>query len=309
MRTGRVTQEHIAEFERHGYVLIRGFLTAQELQDCQRSAARYFPDSDELAATPERYAGLRKVVSFPFAEKTFNRITVHPELLAFLAITYRGARLRLGESALQVKYGTRYETGIDQPLHNDTWGKKSLAYPRDDGVHRQTFMILYYTDVTEGHAPTHIVSQEHTRGMDLLTDDGETLRTPEDHPELYEKEVPIHADAGSLLIFTGSTLHRGTAMTSETGRRLAHFITYHAAQATWMENLRWPSGERPRPDAHTLRRFIEEARPEERELIGFPSVEDSYWNSMTLRGMAARYPKMDMNPYREAFSRRASEKP
>lgn len=103
-----------------------------------------------------------------------------------------------------------------------------------------------------------------------------------------------------MLIFTGSTLHRGTAMKAETGQRLAHFMTYHSSHATWMENLAWPSGARPRPDAHALRRFQEQSQPRERELIGFPRVGDPYWNEVTLRGMATRYPGMDLSLYREA---------
>ncbi|WP_075899028.1 phytanoyl-CoA dioxygenase family protein [Actinomadura sp. CNU-125] len=307
MKRERITDEHVAELERHGYVLVPGFLSAREVQWCREAAAYYFPDDDELAAAPDRYTNHRKVATFPFVDDALNRITVHPAILRFLERSYGTTRLRLGESTLQVKYGTRFGAGDDQNLHNDTWGKKSLAYPRDDGLFRQTFMILYYTNVMAGHAPTFVVSQEHTRGMDLLTEHGMTVRPPDLFPELYSKETPVHAEAGSLLIFTGSTLHRGTAMTAETGRRLVHFITYHSAHVTWMQDIAWPSGERPYPDAAALRRFIETSSPHERELIGFPAVADPYWDEVTLRGMAARYPRMDIAPYRKAFHQRSKD--
>jgi hypothetical protein len=300
----RISQEHAATLEKQGYVLIPEFLTEEELQCCQEEAEQYFPNSDDLASAPEQYINLAKVVSFPFAGTSLNQVTTHPDILDFLERSYGTDRLRLGESALQTKYGTRFGAGADQTLHNDTWGKKSLVYPRDDGLFRQTFMILYYTDVTADSAPTCVVPQEHSRTMDLLlTENGETTWDPNIYSDLYRKEIPVLAKAGSLLIFTGSTLHRGTAMRAETGQRLAHFLTYHAAHATWMENLAWPSGARPRPDSHAMQRFLEESGPRERELIGFPRVDDPYWSEQTLRGMAVRYPGMDLSPYREVAER------
>jgi hypothetical protein len=43
--------------------------------------------------------------------------------------------------------------------------------------------------------------------------------------------------------------------------------------------------------------FIETATPEQRELVGFPPVGDPYWDEVTLAGVAARYPNMDISPY------------
>ena len=37
-----------------------------------------------------------------------------------------------------------------------------------------------------------------------------------------------------------------------------------------------------------------------RELLGFPPPGHPYWNRETLAGVAARYPGMDMRPYRDA---------
>jgi hypothetical protein len=36
----------------------------------------------------------------------------------------------------------------------------------------------------------------------------------------------------------------------------------------------------------------------ERDLFGFPRPGDGYWNEQTLADVAARYPGMDMTPYR-----------
>ena len=36
----------------------------------------------------------------------------------------------------------------------------------------------------------------------------------------------------------------------------------------------------------------------ERDLFGFPKPGDPYWNEQTLADVAARYPGMDLTPYR-----------
>jgi len=40
----------------------------------------------------------------------------------------------------------------------------------------------------------------------------------------------------------------------------------------------------------------------ERDLFGFPRPGDAYWNEQTLADVAARYPGMDMTPYRQGVS-------
>ena len=38
-------------------------------------------------------------------------------------------------------------------------------------------------------------------------------------------------------------------------------------------------------------------------VLGFPEPGHPYWNEDTLRGVAARYPLLDMTPWRQAFDR------
>lgn len=296
-RCTRITPAHLDRLDTAGYVLVPGFLKPQELADCQREIRRYFPPSSVLLAAGEPDTGGGRVARFPFTGDTLNHVTTHPQIIDFLERVYRTRALCLGESAIQVKYGRRIARGADQLLHNDAWGKKSLLYPRDDGIFRHTFMIFYYSDVTTDLAPTRMVSRENTRDMDLLTPAGETSWSRDDQPELYAREKPVLATAGSLLIYTAKTLHRGTAVTAETGERYAHFLSYHAAAATWLQSHSWPSGTRPYPDSAAMRRFVERAAPRQRELLGFPHPGHAYWCSETLRGVAARYPGMDMTPY------------
>jgi hypothetical protein len=49
-----------------------------------------------------------------------------------------------------------------------------------------------------------------------------------------------------------------------------------------------------------MNHLLTQASPRERQLLGFPAVGDPYWDEETLAGVAARYPEMDMTPYKEA---------
>ena len=43
---------------------------------------------------------------------------------------------------------------------------------------------------------------------------------------------------------------------------------------------------------------MERATPAERELLGFPPPGHPYWTEETIAGVGARFPQMDMTPYR-----------
>jgi hypothetical protein len=292
----RITESHIECLDSDGFVLIPHFLSSDELTRSQAEISLYFPSHRELLNTPQRYSKLSRVSYFPFSGNTLNLTAVHLEIISFLERMYGFKDVRLSQSLIQVKYGRRSGMSIDQQLHNDAFGKHCLLYPRDDGMFRQIHMILYYSDVSENLGPTFVVSQCNTRDMFLITKSRSHMRERGEFPELYELERPVLAGAGSLLIFTGRTIHRGSAIKADLGERYAQFISYHATAATWMPSQNWPGG-LPNVNAREMERFVESATPRQREVLGFPAPGHPYWNEETLRGVSVRYPKMDMSPY------------
>jgi hypothetical protein len=152
-------------------------------------------------------------------------------------------------------------------------------------------MIVYYTDVTVDLGPTYVVSAEHTRDLPVR---GERFYPRAEFPELYEAEQPATVPAGSALIYSMRTLHRGSAMRASAGVRFSQFVAFHSVGPRWLGSHSFQgSGGRPEMD-----RFLTRATPRERELVGFPAPGDPYWNEEALAGVAARYPEMDMSPYR-----------
>lgn len=102
------------------------------------------------------------------------------------------------------------------------------------------------------------------------------------------------APAGSLLAYSMRTFHRGTPFRADAGR-IGQFITYAPAAWKWLGITGWPT-EAIRPE---FRAWIEQASPAERTTLGFPPPGHRYWTEETLSGVAARYPGMDMAPYRQ----------
>ena len=182
--------------------------------------------------------------------------------------------------------GRRALCGETPPLPNHT-----LAYPPRDPAYWQTAYLVYYSDVDADHAPTAICSWEHYP---------ERIRWPahysrEERPALYEREVRVTVPAGALLAYSMRTFHRGTPFRAD-GGRIGQFITYAPAAWKWLGITGW-SAQAIRPE---FRAWIEAATPEERYAFGFPAPGHPYWTEETLDGVAARYPGMDMAPYRDA---------
>ncbi|MFF1495377.1 hypothetical protein [Streptomyces sp. NPDC058304] len=117
-----------------------------------------------------------------------------------------------------------------------------------------------------------------------------------EYPGLYEQERPVEAEAGSLLLFVGDIVHRGSAYNELLGRRLALFFNMHGAQARWTDKHLWSM--RPaHPNWNTLHELMVELDPRQRHLLGFPPPGDDYWTDETIGHLERMYPGIDSKPY------------
>jgi ectoine hydroxylase-related dioxygenase (phytanoyl-CoA dioxygenase family) len=282
----RITEHHQVQLLRHGFVIVPGFLKKDQLAAAQSDYSRYFPTSDELAATPHRYGSIfedpeHQQVEFPFAGDALNDISTHPELIGFVERVLGTADVLLSQAAIWAKYAGTGD--FDQGLHLDYQGN-TLVVPRDDGAYRQVNMILYYTDVSEDLGPTFVVSQEKTRELSLWP----THRPRKKNAELYNHERPVLARAGDLLIFSMRTWHRASDMTADHGHRFSHHFVWRAAAHNFQGYHLWSQhGENTE-----LQRFIERASRRQREVLGFPKADDLYWTDDTRAAVKLRYPKI-----------------
>jgi hypothetical protein len=132
-----------------------------------------------------------------------------------------------------------------------------------------------------------VVSQEKTRDLPLWP----THRPRKKNAELYEHERAVLANAGDLLIFSMRTWHRASAMTAEHGVRFTHHFVWRSAAHPFQGYHQWSQkGESPE-----MQHFIEHASPRQREVLGFPRLDDPYWNDETLAAVKLRYPKINLS--------------
>ncbi len=288
----RITDEQAVHWVEHGYVVVPNFLTPDELAAGQANIHLMFPTSEEYAEAPQRYRSPERGLmrnEFPFPGDALNNIATHPDLIEFAERMLGISDVALTHSTLIGKYAGAGD--YDQNMHLD-FINNTLAYPRPEGEMRDVPAILYYSDVTAEHGPTCVVSQQHTHGQVRWPH----FRTRAEEPALYAVEQPVVVSAGSILLYTMRTFHRGSAFRAKAGSRYSHHIGYRAAAYRWMgQKVFQREGGRPEMD-----RFLQQATPRQREVVGFPPPGHAYWDEETLTGVAARYPKMDMTPYRQA---------
>ena len=113
--------------------------------------------------------------------------------------------------------------------------------------------------------------------------------------EMQEHEVTITAPAGSLFLYSTDIFHRASAMTGKNRSRFILLADYSARGNPWMGMMSWPRY----ANLPAWRKMMQRASVRERDLFGFPSPGDEYWNEQTLADVQARYPRMDMSPYNQ----------
>ena len=251
-----------------------------------------------LAGTSRRNAlgsGLASGVryDFPFGSRTLDHLATHPFLVAFAEKLTGTTDLDLSFSILRGKYAGIGD--FDQAHHSDL-SNNTLVIPPKNGKWLDIPMIIYLTDVTPDLGPTYVVSQQHTEHRNLV-ENGFRAHTREQFPELYKVEKPTCVPAGSVMIYSMRTFHRGSAMKAKEGCRIVQFTGFHTRGAPWTPPLDYQAS----MGSQNMDDFLCRAAPSQRELVGFPSVRDDYWkNGNCVEAVGRRYNGMDMEPYRQS---------
>jgi len=288
----RVPDAVLDEVRERGFALVEGFLSAAELQTAQEALWLHFPRPDDYFADPDAYGRYRAsqfagIDEFPYRSWDLNRLAVHPDLVD-LAERYLGTtELHLYKVELWAKYAEAVD--YDQPLHRD-YGSHSLVVPRLEPRYQQLTTFVFLSDVTDADGPTCIVPYEDGKDVPYTP-----LYLP--FGSLAESEVRCTGAAGSLLVYRTDILHRGSNMTGERRARFSLLADFQVRGTTWGGKMAWP-----KQSPERWAKFIPQCSVRQRDLFGFPRPGDPYWTDETLAGVAARYPGIDLEPYRSAVT-------
>jgi hypothetical protein len=75
-------------------------------------------------------------------------------------------------------------------------------------------------------------------------------------------------------------------------------VSFKPPETDWLGSHALPSA----GEDMAWHRFMQHATERQLTVLGFPRPGHPYWNAETLRGVAARYPSLDMAPWRAAAS-------
>jgi hypothetical protein len=286
----RVPDAVLDEVRERGFALVEGFLAAAELQAAQEALWLHFPRPNAYFAEPDAHGRYRAsqfagIDEFPYRSWDLNRLAVHPDLVDLAERYFGTTELHLYKVELWAKYAAAVD--YDQPLHRD-YGSHSLVVPRLEQRYQQLTTFVYLSDVTDADGPTCIVPFEDGKDVPYTP-----LYLP--FGSLAESEVRCTGAAGSLLLYRTDILHRGSNMTGEGRARFSLLADYQVRGTTWGGKMAWP-----KQSPERWAKFIPQCSVRERDLFGFPRPGDAYWTDETLAGVAARYPGIDLEPYRTA---------
>jgi hypothetical protein len=291
----RISDARLDEVHTRGFAVIEGFLDSATLKAAQDALWQIFPTPDAYFADPRKYesftrsqfAGIRL---FPYPSWALNRLVVLPDLVDAAERFCGTADLQLYKVELWAKYAGAVD--YEQSHHRD-YGNHTLVVPQRASRHVQMTTFILLSDVYAADGPTKIVPLEHSHDVPLV---------PHRLPigALYDREVSITGPAGSLLIYKTDVLHRGSNFTAPDRSRFAMLVDFQPRGWAWTGKTAWPNHSLSPDWADAISRMT----PRERTLFGFPAPGDPYWDAQTIRDVGARYPAMDMTPYRSADAAR-----
>jgi ectoine hydroxylase-related dioxygenase (phytanoyl-CoA dioxygenase family) len=285
-----------AQWETDGWCVLEHFLPHEVVEAAQEGLAREFPSAEDFAENrePERNAPFRTdshtvMPTFPFEHAPFNDVVLHDRLIdlaeEFLGLT----ELRLYQGALSAKYASGAESD-DQLLHVD-YGNHTLVVPRGDVGYQHLELFVYLSDVTADTGATRMVSRRLTRDIPIER----TYLSLMDYRHLYEAEVPAEGPAGSVLAYRPDVFHRGVRITAPRTARFMQHVSFKPAHTDWLGSQAWPGA----AEGLAWHRFANRANVRQLSALGFPPPGHPYWNEQTLAGVAARYPGLDLTPWRD----------
>ena len=286
-----------AQWEEDGWCLVRGLLPSEAIAAAQAVLGGLVPTAEEFAddVDPARNESFRidshlVMPRFPFEDSALNDLVVHERIIDLAEQLLGITELRLYQAMLSAKYAEA-ALSDEQLLHVD-FGNHTLVVPRHEPGYQQLEMFVYLSDVTPETAATRMVSRRLTSHIQVER----TYLSQTEYADLYAAEIPASGPAGSVLAYRPDVYHRGVRMTAPRSARFMVHVSYKPAATDWLGSHGLPSA----GEEMSWYRFVQHANVRQLTVLGFPPPGHPYWTAQTLTGVAARYPMLDLSPWRDA---------
>ena len=292
-----------AQWEEEGWCLVQGLLPAAAVAAARAALPALFPTAEEFAADtdpernqPFRVDSHRVMPRFPFDDGALNDLVVHDRMIDLAEQLLGIGDPRLYQAMLSAKYSGA-ALSDEQLLHAD-FANHTLVVPRHEPGYQQLETFVYLSDVTPETAATRMVSRRLTAGIPVER----TYLSPDAYADIYAAEVPASGPAGSVLAYRPDVYHRGVRMTAPRAARFMLHVSYKPAATDWLGSFGLPNA----GEDMAWHRFVPRASERQLTVLGFPPPGHPYWTAQTLAGVAARYPLLDLSPWRKALPDQAT---
>ncbi|HUC06431.1 MAG TPA: phytanoyl-CoA dioxygenase family protein [Acidimicrobiales bacterium] len=286
-----------AQWDEHGFCVIERAIPADVIAGAQDAMSRVFPTAEEMESGADDEFNIRwktwdaQWPEFPFHSSRLNNLVLHPTVIdvAERLLEHRDLALYMG--TMTAKYSFQ-SSGFNQLLHTD-YPNHMIVVPRRDVGYQQVELFVYLTDVTLEDGATRMVSWQKTRGIPV---ERHTLNYI-DYADLYDDPGHTAAPAGSIVAYRPDVYHRSVDVDEPGHRRVMLHVSFKPRQAEWGGYSAWAfKGLKPE-----WSKFVQQANLRQLTLLGVPEPGHPYWTEDTLAGFAARYPGLDVAPWREGL--------
>ncbi|GAB1688974.1 phytanoyl-CoA dioxygenase family protein [Krasilnikovia sp. M28-CT-15] len=298
-------QDAARAWQTDGFVILPGFIPADELKSAVGELDLLFPSADGFhdGTDPrrERFLGdeFAGIDTLPFASTELSLLAVNHRVLTLAATLLGTDDIHIYAAEAWAKYTGACD--YDQDMHRDYLNHTVLVPSTTPGC-RQVEMFVFLNDVPEELGPPHLVSRRHTADLPAVPNwflrpgqEG-TSRFSDDSgsPELYGAEVTGAGPAGTVIAFEPGTFHRGTQLTAPRGARFSMHLGFRPSTLHWGQRVAWAA----RSFTSEWVDLVGSATARQLQAFGFPPPGHPYWTPETLAGMALRYPRLDLSPWR-----------
>jgi hypothetical protein len=296
MPDGVLTPDLKRQWEEDGWCVINGAIPAPDLVAAQDALKRLFPTAAEMEQGADDEHNARwhtwdaKWPEFPFHSSRMNALVVHDRVISLAEELLGTNDIALYMGIATAKYSGQ-SSGYNQLLHTD-FPNHMIVVPRRDVGYQQVEFFVYLTDVTMEDGATRLVSRQKTKGIPVQC---HTLNYV-DYADLYDDPGNAAGPAGSIVAYRPDVYHRSVDVDEPGHRRVMLHVSFKPYQAAWGGYQSWAfKGLSPE-----WSKFVQQATVRQLSILGFPRPGHPYWNEETLTGVSARYPGLDMAPWREA---------
>jgi hypothetical protein len=284
-------------WETDGWCVIPSVIPADDLAAAKDAVGELFPTAEEMDSgvvnartEPWRTTFDAKWPEFPYGSRALNRLPFDDTVLEIARSFLGSDDLRMYMSVITAKYANQ-SSGYNQLLHAD-FPNHSILVPQPGDSYPLLELFIYLSDVTAANGATRMISRRKTAHVPV---EQHTLAYT-DFPELYDDPGAAEGPAGSIVAYQPDVYHRSTDLTEPGVRRIMMHVSYRLADAEWSQYQAWAF----KGFSSEWHNFVQAAGPTELALVGFPKPGHPYWTDDTIRRVNARYPALDMTPWRIA---------